>query len=101
MDQGDIVVERLTGKHVILLESVDREWVCRFADGRQENRRAFELAPSPLARFIEWSAVAAGGMAALFGWIQGGLAVAVPPPLALVTRRRHEAPVQPQYDAAS
>lgn len=96
MEQGEIVIERLTGKHVILLDSVDHEWICRFADGRQENRRMFELAPSPIARTIEWSATVAGGLAGLFGWIQSGLAVvAVPQPLRLVGRRPRPAPVQP------
>jgi len=35
MEQGEIVVERLTGKHVILLEQVNDEWICRFGDGRK------------------------------------------------------------------
>ena len=99
MEQGEIVVERLTGKHVILLDETNHEWVCRFADGRSENRRPFELAPSPLARMIEWSAVMAGGLAAVFAWVQAGLAVAVPPPLALVGRRRRATPRHPQYDS--
>src|SRR5436309_16021160 len=70
MEQGEIVVERLTGKHVILLEKVNDKWICRFGEGRQENRRTFELAPSPLARVVELTAQVAGGLSNLFGQLR-------------------------------
>jgi hypothetical protein len=91
MEQGQIVVERLTGRHVMLLEHVNDEWICRFSDGRQENRRLFELAPSPVARAVELFARGAGGLSILFGQVQAWL---VPSPrlLQLVRgQRRHGA----------
>jgi len=92
MEQGDIVVERLTGKHVMLLEHVNDEWICRFGDGRQENRRAFELAPSPFARVVELIAQAAGALSNVFGHLQKRLAVSPPQLLQIVQRqRRHGA----------
>jgi len=92
MEQGDIVVERLTGKHVMLLEHVNDEWICRFGDGRQENRRAFELAPSPFARVVELIAQAAGALSNVFGQLQKRLAVSPPQLLQIVQRqRRHGA----------
>ena len=46
LNRGDIVVERLTGKRAIVIAVVDTEEVtCRFADGRFDNRYAFELEP--------------------------------------------------------
>src|SRR5437667_11862037 len=60
MEQGEIVVERLTGKHVMLLEHVNDEWICRFGDGRQEDRREVELAPESLAHGLEMIARADG-----------------------------------------
>jgi len=86
MEQGEIVVERLTGTHVMLLEQVNDEWICRFGDGRQENRRAFELAPSPFARVVEVIAQVAGGMSNFFGQLRARLAV--PPPRLLQGVRR-------------
>ena len=86
MEQGQIVVERLTGTHVLLLEQVNDEWICRFGDGRQENRRQFELAPSPLARVVEVVAQAAGAVSTLLGQLQARLAV--PPPRLLQIVRR-------------
>src|SRR5256712_6914384 len=74
MEQGEIVVERLTGKHVMLLEHVNDEWICRFGDGRQENRRAFELAPSPFPRLVDLIAQAAGALSNVFGQLQKRLA---------------------------
>src|SRR3989442_925574 len=88
MEQGDIVVERLTGKHVMLLEHVNDEWICRFGDGRQENRRAFELAPSPLARVVELIAQAAGALSNVVGQIQKWLAAPAPPVLPIMRRER-------------
>ena len=87
MEQGEIVVERLTGKHVILLEQVNDEWICRFGDGRQENRRAFELSPSPFARLVEVIAQAAGAVSNLFGQLRARLAVS-PPELVQIVRRQ-------------
>ena len=92
MEQGEIVVERLTGKHVVLLQHGDDEWICRFTDGRQENRRAFELAPSPFARVVELIAQAAGALSNVFGQLQKRLAVSPPQLLQIVQRqRRHGA----------
>ncbi len=88
MEQGQIVVERLTGKHVMLLEHVNDEWICRFGDGRQENRRQFELAPSPLARVVEVIAQAAGAVSSLFGQLQARLAVPAPQLLQIVRKQR-------------
>ena len=78
MEKGEIVIERLTGRHVMLLEEVDNEWICRFGDGRQENRRVFEPAPSVLARVVELIAQIAGELSIAFGRLQEWLAV--PPP---------------------
>jgi len=91
MEQGEIVVERLTGKHVMLLEHVNDEWICRFGDGRQENRRAFELAPSPFARIVELTAQVAGGLSNLFGQLGGRLAVPRPRLLQSVRGQRRQA----------
>jgi len=90
MKQGQIVVERLTGTHVLLLEQVNDEWICRFGDGRQENRRVFELAPSAFGRVAELIAQAAGELSNFFGQLRTRLAV--PPPQLLQTvrgQRRH------------
>ena len=44
LERGDIVVERLTGKRAIVIRVASPEEVtCRFADGRLEERFAFEL----------------------------------------------------------
>jgi len=44
--RGEIVVERLTGNRTMVIRVVGREEVtCRFADGRLEDRFAFELEP--------------------------------------------------------
>ena len=88
MEKGEIVIERLTGRHVMLLEQVDNEWICRFADGRQENRRVFELAPSALARVVELTATIAGDLSIAFGRPQEWLAVPPPRFLQIVRGRR-------------
>ena len=41
--RGDIVVERLTGKHVIVIKVAGDEVTCRFDNGRLEERFSFEL----------------------------------------------------------
>jgi hypothetical protein len=41
--RGDIVVERLTGKRLIVINVAGDEITCRFEDGRKEERFAFEL----------------------------------------------------------
>ncbi|HUE29501.1 MAG TPA: hypothetical protein VMR79_01430 [Verrucomicrobiae bacterium] len=41
--RGDIVMERLTGRRVIVIKVADDEITCRFDDGRMEDRFAFEL----------------------------------------------------------
>ena len=41
--RGDIVLERLTGKRVIVIKVAGDEIMCRFDDGRKEERFAFEL----------------------------------------------------------
>ncbi len=49
--RGDIVVERVTGKRAIVIKVVGPEEVlCRFGDGRLEERFTFELEP-PLSPF--------------------------------------------------
>src|SRR5881409_4487819 len=51
LQRGEIVVERLTGNRAMVIRVVGPEEVtCRFADGRLEDRFAFELEPllSPL-----------------------------------------------------
>src|SRR5213078_2020267 len=47
--RGDIVVERLTGKRVIVIKVAGDEIMCRFDDGRKEERFAFELESSTSA----------------------------------------------------
>ena len=44
--RGDIVVERLTGKRAIVIQTNGEEITCRFADGRLDDRFAFELDPA-------------------------------------------------------
>ena len=54
---GDIVVERLTGYRAIVIRVVSpEEVICRFGDGRFEERFAFELElpPSPLASLLSF-----------------------------------------------
>src|SRR6266478_815462 len=54
---GDIVVERLTGNRAIMIRVVSsEEMICRFGDGRFEERFAFELEPppSPLASLLSF-----------------------------------------------
>ncbi len=41
--RGDIVVERLTGKRAIVIKVAGDAVVCRFGDGRLEDRFVFEL----------------------------------------------------------
>jgi hypothetical protein len=40
---GDIVIERLTGKRLIVIKMKGDEIECRFDNGRTEDRYAFEL----------------------------------------------------------
>ena len=47
--RGDIVVERLTGKRLIVINVAGDEITCRFEDGRKEERFAFELESSTSA----------------------------------------------------
>src|SRR5437870_2694640 len=53
--RGDIVLERLTGKRVIVIKVAGDEIMCRFDDGRKEERFAFELESpvSVLSTFLE------------------------------------------------
>ena len=53
--RGDIVVERLTGKRVIVIKVAGDEIMCRFDDGRKEERFAFELESpaSVLSTFLQ------------------------------------------------
>lgn len=44
--RGDIVVERLTGRRAIVIRTEGEEVTCRFADGRLDDRFAFELDPT-------------------------------------------------------
>jgi len=51
--RGDIVVERLTGKRAIVIEVPGEERVvCRYADGRSEDRFTFEVDVPP--SFLDW-----------------------------------------------
>src|SRR5207247_11008494 len=55
LQRGEIVVERLTGNRAMVIRVVGPEEVtCRFADGRLEDRFAFELEPllSPLGSLV-------------------------------------------------
>ena len=52
---GDIVTEHLTGNRVMVIRVVSpEELICRFGDGRFEERFTFELErpPSPLASLL-------------------------------------------------
>jgi hypothetical protein len=52
---GDIVVERLTGNRAIVIRVVSpEEMICRFADGRLEERFTFELDLLPLASLVSF-----------------------------------------------
>ena len=54
---GDIVIERLTGDRAIVIRVVSsEEMICRFGDGRFEERFTFELEPppSPLASLLSF-----------------------------------------------
>jgi len=90
MQRGDIVIERLTGVHVFLLERVNSEWACRFPDGRVENRYGFELMASPLVRVAAVLAEGVGSLVTLLRWMQGALVVAVPPRLVRTLPRQEE-----------
>ena len=53
--RGEIVVERLTGHRVMVIDVVSPEEItCRFADGRLEDRFTFEVEPllSPFASLV-------------------------------------------------
>ena len=45
--RGDIVVERLTGRRAMVIKVAGDEVTCRFAEGRLEERFAFELELPP------------------------------------------------------
>ena len=52
-EPGDIVVERLTGNRAIVIRAVSpEEMICRFPDGRLEERFTFELDLLPLASLV-------------------------------------------------
>ena len=54
---GDIVVERLTGNRAIVIRVVSpEEMICRFRDGRFEERCTFELErpPSPFGSLVSF-----------------------------------------------
>ena len=54
---GDIVVERLTGNRAIVIRVVSpEEMICRFRDGRFEERFTFELErpPSPFGSLVSF-----------------------------------------------
>ena len=54
---GDIVVERLTGNRAIVIRVVSpEEMICRFRDGRFEERCTFELErpPSPFGSLLSF-----------------------------------------------
>ena len=49
--RGEIVVERLTGRRAIVIRAEGEEVTCRFANGRLDDRFAFEL--DPAVPFVE------------------------------------------------
>ena len=53
--RGEIVVERLTGNRLMVIDVVSPEEItCRFADGRLEDRFTFEVEPllSPFGSLV-------------------------------------------------
>jgi len=53
--RGDIVVERLTGRRAIVIKVAGDAVVCRFGDGRLEDRFVFELeSPSSVLGGLLW-----------------------------------------------
>jgi hypothetical protein len=88
LKRGEIVVERLTGDRVMVIDVVSPEEItCRFADGRLEDRFTFEVEPllSPFGSLV-W-----------FGfmrrWFWQGVAASVTDRLRLV--RASESPRSP------
>ena len=47
LERGEIVVERLTGTRVIIINATADELTVRFPDGRLEDRYAFEVEHPP------------------------------------------------------
>jgi hypothetical protein len=47
LERGEIVVERLTGTRVIIINATADELTVRFPDGRLEDRFAFEVEHPP------------------------------------------------------
>ena len=81
---GDIVIERLTGDRAIVIRVVSpEEVICRFRDGRFEERFTFELErpPSPFGSLVSFLV-----SAFLSGFRQG--------PAASVPERSRPAPAQ-------
>ena len=73
---GDIVVERLTGNRAIVIRVVgpEEEMICRFGDGRFEERFTFELElpPSPLVSLLSFS------VSSFLSWFRQSPAASVP-----------------------
>ncbi len=75
LQPGDIVVERVTGNRAIVIRVVSpEETICRFGDGRFEERFTFELElpPSPLVSFLSFS------VSSFLSWFRQSPAASVP-----------------------
>src|SRR5207249_8304755 len=75
LQPGDIVVERVTGNRAIVIRVVSpEETICRFGDGRFEERFTFELElpPSPLVSLLSFS------VSSFLSWFRQSPAASVP-----------------------
>ena len=83
---GDIVIERLTGNRALVIRVVSpEETICRFVDGRFEERFTFELElpPSPLVSLLSFS------VSSFLSWFRQSPAASVTePPRPALARSR-------------
>jgi hypothetical protein len=62
LQRGDIVVERLTGRRAIVIHTPSEdEVICRFSDGRLEDRFTFELDTPTSALSWLWAVLTGPG----------------------------------------
>src|SRR5439155_26709149 len=72
---GDIVVERLTGNRAIVIRVVSpEEMICRFRDGRFEERFTFELERPP----SQFGSLLSFFVSSFLSWFSQGPAASVP-----------------------